>query len=169
MTARRSASSSGRRRPRRERTRRRGVLLDTNALLLAIRRRFPLDTEIDRLSEGGEPRVPRSVLGELDRLADRGSGDARAARFLAERYPVVETEARGDDALVDLATRTGAWVVTADQELVRRLHRMGITALVPRDVNRLERRPGSAARARRSRENGYESSPGRRRPDSARS
>jgi len=117
------------------------VLLDANALLLPVRIRFPLEAEVDRLRPGARIAVPASVVDELDRLAARGVPQARAAAELARRYPVISVEGRGDRAVLELAVRRRAWVVTADRALAIRLQRAGLPVLVPRDRHRLELRP----------------------------
>jgi uncharacterized protein len=120
------------------------VILDTNALFLPVRRGFPLEAEIDRQLPGARPAVPSSALEELDRLAATLTADARTARQLADRFPVVRTEHAGDDGILDVAVRLQAVVVTADRALQRRLRDKGVSVLIPRDRHRLELRPGAA-------------------------
>jgi uncharacterized protein len=114
------------------------VLVDTNVLLLVVRTGFPLAEEVGRLLPGAALALPATVVAELDGLARSLTPGAAAARALAERYPVVPTDAPGDDGILDAATRTGSPVATADRELRRRLSIRGLTALVPRDRHRLE-------------------------------
>ncbi|HLM92082.1 MAG TPA: hypothetical protein VK424_08595 [Thermoplasmata archaeon] len=114
------------------------VLVDTNALFLVIRSRFPLDEEVGRHRPGAVLAVPSSVLGELDRLARSLTPGAVAARALADRYERIETRVRGDGGVLDVAQRRGAWVVTADRAFQRRLVAHHITVLRPRDQHRLE-------------------------------
>ena len=129
------------------------MLLDANILLLPVRTGFPLEQEIDRLVPGAELAVPRSVLAEIDRLAERGVAGARAARALAGRYPAVRTEGRGDDAIVRVAVAGRLPVVTADRHLQTRLSAQGVAVLAPRDRHRLElhaprtRRPSPRTRS----------------------
>jgi rRNA-processing protein FCF1 len=120
------------------------VLLDTNALLLPFRTGFPLEAEVGRACPGAPIVVPSSVLDELGRLAARGILEARGASALAERFPVLSVEGRGDAAVLDAAVRYHAWVVTADRMLAQRLRRRGVTVLVPRDRHRLETLRGRA-------------------------
>jgi rRNA-processing protein FCF1 len=117
------------------------VLLDANILFLPVRTRFPLEAEVDRLRPGSMLGVPSSVLAELDRLAARGTPEAAAARALAARYHTVTAIGRGDDAVLRVAVRLGAWVVTADRELRARLSARGVGVLTPRDRHRLEAYP----------------------------
>jgi rRNA-processing protein FCF1 len=123
------------------------VLLDTNALLLLVRVRFPLEAEVERLRPGARLAVPSSVADELDRLVVRATPGARAAAELARKYPLVSVEGRGDRAVFDLAVRRRARVVTADRALAARLERAGVSVLVPRDRHRLELRAGRRSAA----------------------
>ena len=124
------------------------MLLDTNALFLPVRSRFPLEAEVDRLRPGAQLIVPSSALEELERLVARGVPEAPAALRLARRYPVVPSQGRGDAAVLATGVREGAWVVTADRVLAIRLQRAGLTVLVPRDRSRLELRAAGARRNR---------------------
>jgi len=86
-------------------------------VFLPVREGFPLDAEVERLRPGAVVAVPGTVVRELDRLVSRSTPDARAARAFAERYRVERSAGRGDDAIVRVAVRLGAWVVTADRGL----------------------------------------------------
>ncbi len=101
-------------------------MLDANALMMPFQFRMNLDREIRRLL--GEIRilVPSSVLGELSRLRTR---EAKAALALGHRYEVVRTELAGDDAVLDVAIRNNAAVVTNDKELISRLKEAGLPAV----------------------------------------
>ena len=77
-----------------------------------------IDRELTRLFGDLPVFVPSSVLGELARSVDP---KAKAALALARKYPVAETELSGDDAVIDLAVRRLAAVVTNDRELIARL------------------------------------------------
>jgi rRNA-processing protein FCF1 len=118
------------------------VLLDTNALLLPFRERFPLDRELARVAPGRVVAVPRIARSELARLAAGGSVAARAALAWSAGLPVRESAGRGDGAVVRLAERLRAWVVTGDRALIDRLRGRGLTVLRPRERARLELLPG---------------------------
>ncbi len=122
------------------------MLLDTNALFLAATRGFPLRAEIGRLLPDAVPVVPSPVLGELDRLVERGEIGATLARALAARFPVVRGSGRGDGGVLEIAQRLGATVVTADGRFQARLVAAGVPVMVPRDRARLEFRPGATRR-----------------------
>jgi uncharacterized protein len=125
------------------------VVLDTNVLLLASRRRLSFEAEIGRLVPGATLVVPSSTRRELDALVTRGTAGSVVARELAGRYPVEPTSRAGDDGVVEVAERVGGVVVTADRALQRRLAERGISVLAPRDRGRLElRRPAARQRLR---------------------
>jgi rRNA-processing protein FCF1 len=131
------------------------VLLDTNALFLPFRDRFPLLEEVERLTAPARVAVPSSVIAELDRLVARRTMNASLARTLADRFPILPATGRGDLGLLRLAVRHRATVVTGDRDLRRRLVAAGIAVLSPRGSVRLARsEPGPAlpprTRARRA-------------------
>lgn len=94
------------------------VVLDANALMMPFQFRLNIDIELKRLLGEVPVFVPSSVLGELAGLVDK---DAKAALSLARRYQIVETELRGDDAVLWVAEQRSAAVLTNDRELIRRL------------------------------------------------
>ncbi len=120
------------------------VVLDTNMLLLAARRGFPLEAEIGRLLPAAGPVVPSSVLRELDVLVARRTAGSSLARALADRFPTTTSTRTGDDGVVEAAVRAGGVVATADRALQRRLAGRGIAVLAPRDRARLELRRAAA-------------------------
>ncbi len=77
-----------------------------------------IDRELKRLFGDLPVFVPSSVLGELARSPEP---EAKAALALARRYPIAETELSGDDAVLEIAVRRSAAVVTNDKELIARL------------------------------------------------
>jgi rRNA-processing protein FCF1 len=115
------------------------VLVDANALLLPFTSHFRLEEEIYGQVDGARILVPTSVLGELDRVAERGNPFARAAREYASRFETVPTDTQGDDALVDLGRRLRAWVLTGDRALRTRLLEAGVPVLFPRGKSHLDR------------------------------
>ncbi|MDO5861757.1 MAG: twitching motility protein PilT [Thermoplasmata archaeon] len=96
------------------------VVLDTNALLMPFEIRINLDLALQDLL--GEVRilVPGPLVGELKHLDHRYAG---AALSLARKYEIVPTETTGDSAVLELAKKEGAYVLTNDKELRRRLRK----------------------------------------------
>ena len=118
------------------------VLLDTNALM--VPGQFGVDL-FEGLEELGfrELLVPRPVLRELAALACLAESrrDRTAARIglaLAGRCEILEASEEADDALVDLALKSGAAVFTNDKELKKKLSTRGVTVIHLRQRRRLE-------------------------------
>lgn len=102
------------------------VVLDANALLMPFQFKLNLDAEMKRLLGEIPVFVPSSVLGELAGLADR---NAKAALSLARKYSIVETERRGDEAVILIAEQRSAAVVTNDRGLIGRLREKRIPVI----------------------------------------
>ncbi len=112
------------------------VLLDANALLMPFQFQVHLDAELRRLLGDVDVAVPTPVLTELSVLAE-SDRNARSARRLARKYRSIEGHGSADDALLDLATRHRAAVVTNDQPLLERLRAAGIPRVFLRSRNHL--------------------------------
>ena len=97
------------------------IVLDANALLMPFQFKVNLDSELRRLFGDIPVFVPSSVLGELANSTDK---NAKAALTLARKYGIVETELRGDDAVLDIASMREAAVVTNDRALITRLREL---------------------------------------------
>ncbi|UCF08967.1 MAG: twitching motility protein PilT [Thermoplasmata archaeon] len=110
------------------------VILDTNAILAPFQFKFDLEGELKRLLGAHKILVPSAVLEELKHVSDR---HAKAALTFAGRYELVESDRKGDEAILDLAARMGAVVVTNDKELKKRLKLAGITIIYLRQQSYL--------------------------------
>ena len=113
------------------------VLLDANALMMPFQFPIDLEGELVRLFGQVTAKVPSSVLRELERLAP-ANATAKAARRFAARFPVLEVEGEGDDALLALARTEGAAVLTNDKALRRRVREAGLPVVFLRERSRLE-------------------------------
>ncbi len=102
------------------------VVLDTNALLMPFQFKLNIDHELRRLFGDVPVLVPQAVLQELGSLDDK---HAKAAAALARKYESVDTDANGDDAVIEAAERRSAAVVTNDKKLIARLRERGITVV----------------------------------------
>ena len=96
------------------------VVLDTNALLMPFEVRINLDIALRDLLGESRIVVPGPLIGELKHLKHRY---ARAALMLARRYEIIPTKASGDDSVIELALKEGAYVLTNDKELRGRLRK----------------------------------------------
>ncbi len=139
------------------------VIVDTNALLIPGEFGVDIFAELERL---GYTRiiVPRAVLTELKKLRGRASLKGKERRAAAVGYALLQEYARApernrercgftvvmgsesneeetgdtDTALIHLAARCGAAVLTNDEVLRRRLSDAGIPAVYLRGRTRLE-------------------------------
>jgi rRNA-processing protein FCF1 len=111
------------------------VVLDTNALLMPFQFKINLDIELERLLGSFEAFVPSSVLDELAKTKPKGL--AKAARALASKYKIFETDEKGDAAILAVAERLNAVVVTNDKELGSKLKALGLPVVSLRSRSRL--------------------------------
>lgn len=110
------------------------VVLDTNALLLPFERSINIDAQLRALLGECQVFVPGPIVGELKRSSNK---HAPAALRLLSRYTIEDTEASGDDAVVELAERLRAYVVTNDRALIAKLRRKRIRVIMLRGGNHL--------------------------------
>jgi len=110
------------------------VVLDTNALLMPFEMKMNLDLALQDLL--GEVRivVPGPLVGELKHLDHKY---AKAAIALARKYEIIPTEYTGDNAVVELAAKTGGYVLTNDKELRRRLRKEAVPIIMLRSGSHL--------------------------------
>jgi rRNA-processing protein FCF1 len=111
------------------------VILDTNALLMPFETSINLDLELRRLLGDVQVIVPGPMVGELKRSSSKYK---KVALALARKYEIVDSKYRGDAAIIDIATSTGAPVVTNDRELRRKLKDKGIRTIYLRSYTHLE-------------------------------
>ena len=121
------------------------VVMDTNALMMPVELDVRVFEEIERVLGAGPDSLdllaPRAVVEELETLSRGGGAEAVAASVgadLVDRCRVVETEAAyADDAVVELATREDATVVTNDRPLRDRLLERGVRVIGIRGRDKL--------------------------------
>ena len=106
------------------------VVLDTNALLMVFKLRMNITAELDRLLGHYRILVPGTVLEELRGLACENK-EASMALELASRFEAVETDARGDDGVLEAVLEHGGYLVTNDKDLMARARgkRAGVITL----------------------------------------
>ena len=117
------------------------IVFDTNALLLALEHRTPLDDELLDLFGANEWIVPSTVVVELKTLAHKGEGSVArrakmAVQLVAKRCKVEDSRLPGDDGLLEVARRLGAVVVTNDKTLQQECKASGLTVVVSREHGR---------------------------------
>lgn len=110
------------------------VVLDTNALLLPFERSINIDAQLRSLLGECQVFVPGPIVGELKRSSNK---HAPAALRLLARYTIEDTQASGDKAVIELAERLGAYVVTNDRALIERLRQRRIKVILMRGGSHL--------------------------------
>jgi rRNA-processing protein FCF1 len=110
------------------------VVLDTNALLMPFEMKMNIDISVSDLL--GEVRfvVPGPIVGELKHLDNKY---AKAALELARRCEIIPTSATGDRAVMELAIKTGGYVLTNDKELRGKLRKLGVPLIYLRSGTHL--------------------------------
>ncbi len=110
------------------------VVLDTNALLLPFERSINVDAQLRSLLGECQIFVPGPIVGELKRSPSKHSS---AALRLLSRYSIEDTVAVGDNAVMELAERLGAYVVTNDRLLISKLRKKRIKVILLRGGSHL--------------------------------
>ncbi len=110
------------------------VVLDTNALLMPFEIRINLDLALKDLLGEARVIVPGPLVGELKHLDHKFAG---AALALARKYEIIHTAESGDNAVIELARRENAFVLTNDKELRRRLRKERIPLIYLRSGTHL--------------------------------
>ena len=99
-----------------------GVLVDACGWVAVVDARINIDLALESQVGPVEIKVTKSVLGELNRLAERESRNI-LLDLLEERADVVSGEGEHtDDELLNLAKTQGWPVLTVDKALKARLH-----------------------------------------------
>jgi rRNA-processing protein FCF1 len=94
------------------------VILDTNVLIMHMEYRINLEDELTRLLGAYEILIPSAVIWELKGISNKYS--KLALKFI-EKFRVVDSVKRGDEAILSLARHLHAVVVTNDRELRAKL------------------------------------------------
>ncbi len=121
----------------------RAVVLDTNALMLPYQFGINIEKELSRLLGVCRIIVPRTVVEEMEKLAEQGGEVGRAAKLglsiIKKRgFRLMETESKGDDGVLETALKMDAAIVTNDKELKRRAKELKLPIIYLRGENKLE-------------------------------
>jgi uncharacterized protein len=111
------------------------VVLDANALLLPFERSINLDAQLQGLVGTCVVYVPGPIIGELKHSVNK---NAVAALKLAGKYHIEHTTTTGDQAVIELATRHSAYVVTNDRILIGKLRTLRIKVILLRGGSHLD-------------------------------
>lgn len=110
------------------------VVLDTNALLMPFEIRINLDLALADLLGDVRCVVPGPLIGELKHLDHKF---AKAALELARKYEIIQTVLSGDDAVIEVATSTGGYILTNDKNLRQRARKQKIPMIYLRSGTHL--------------------------------
>jgi rRNA-processing protein FCF1 len=123
------------------------VILDTNALLMIFQFKLNLESELDRLLGSYNIIIPSGVVAELEKLVS-SVPEAQAALRLSERYNIIElgtdpalpekSSDRIDLAIVAMAERLNAIVVTNDKQLRTNLKTKNLKTIYLKSKSHLE-------------------------------
>ena len=116
------------------------VILDSSAILMFFERFVDWEKELDRLLGAYHVVVPKAVVRELQMLAQRASGQKKAAAALKliTKFETVDDDATSaDEALLNIAVKTKGIVVTNDTELRDRLRSRRIPVIFLRGKKKL--------------------------------
>ncbi len=123
------------------------VILDTNALLMIFQFKLNIESELDRLLGSYSIIIPSGVVAELEKLVETVP-EAQAALRLSERYKIIELETdlapikKSDDhvdlAIVALAEKLNAIVVTNDKQLRSNLKTKNLKTIYLKSKSHLE-------------------------------
>jgi rRNA-processing protein FCF1 len=119
------------------------VILDTSALILCFE--YPIDIEYELIRLLGKCKiiVPKQVIEELELLMNKGKDRkrliAKPALEIAKRFElsVIDTNEKGDDAIIKYAKNFSGFVFTNDHKLKRRLKKESISVIYLRGKKRL--------------------------------
>ncbi len=112
------------------------VVLDTNALMMPFEVGINLDLAVREILGDVRFVVPGPLIGELKHLQET-KRFAKPALMLARSKEIVQAEGHGDDAVIEVAQREGAYILTNDKELRRRARTMRIPLLYLRSGTHL--------------------------------
>lgn len=110
------------------------VVLDTNALLLPFERSINIDAQLRSLLGQCDVYIPGPIVGELKRSENK---HAPAALRLLSCYTIEDTRAVGDAAVIELAMKLNAYVVTNDRALIAKLRKQRVKTIVMRGGSHL--------------------------------
>ncbi|KYK28647.1 MAG: hypothetical protein AYK23_00245 [Candidatus Proteinoplasmatales archaeon SG8-5] len=112
------------------------IVADTNALLMPFQTNLNIDAELDRLVGNHELIIPEPIIGELERLA--GSlREAKAALKLARSRQIIPTKSSGDDAVLELAQKEKAHIITNDKDIIKKAQEAGLAVIRLKEGSRL--------------------------------
>lgn len=102
------------------------VIIDTNAFIMQVEYRIDFEYELMGLLGSFEILIPVTVLNELKHIKNKHS---KVALKIAQKYRNIESVKKGDEAILSLAVKLNAIVITNDRELRKRLIEKGLSVV----------------------------------------
>jgi len=120
----------------------RAVVLDTNALMMPYQFGINIEKELNKLLGICRIIIPRTVVEEMEKIAEGGGEAGRAAKLglsiiKKKGFRLVETESKGDDGVLETAVKMDAAIVTNDKELKKKAKQMNLPVIYLREGCRL--------------------------------
>ena len=104
------------------------VVVDANALMMPFQIKLNLDAELSGLLGDHELLVPKPIVGELERLSAT-SREAGAALKLAGTRRIMKTQSAGDNSVLELAKKEGAYILSNDKEVIKEAVKEGLKVI----------------------------------------
>lgn len=112
------------------------IVVDANALMMPFQVKLNIDTELSRLLGSYEIVVPKPIVGELEKLSTTRR-EAKAALKLARTRTILPTKSAGDDAVMELAKKLNASVLSNDKTVIERAKTAGLRVIRLKESSRL--------------------------------
>lgn len=113
------------------------IIVDTNILVYCAKNRVDIMREIKTLRESYKPAVIPAIESEARRIS-REIPEGGLLAAMIDSIELLPGEGRGDDAIVEIAARVNAAVITNDRELRTRLKSAGVRVFSLRNGRRIE-------------------------------
>lgn len=119
------------------------VILDSNAIMMCFEFSIDLENELNKILGKNIITIPEPIFNELQILSEKGKERkkqiAKSALNLAKKYKIIklDTDKKGDDAVIYFAEKYSGIVVTNDRELRKRLKDISIKVIYLRNKKHL--------------------------------
>jgi rRNA-processing protein FCF1 len=119
------------------------VILDSNAIMMCFEFSIDLENELNKILGKNIITIPEPIINELQILSEKGKESkkriAKPALNLAKKYKIIklDTDKKGDDAIIFFAQKYSGVVVTNDRDLRKRLKDISIKVIYLRNKQHL--------------------------------
>ncbi len=105
------------------------LILDTNALIYAIKNKIDIKIEITKLVQTFKIFIPECVIDELNGLS-KGNWYAKAALKYADNFNIIPSYGKADNCIHLMAKKLNAYVMTNDRGLIKILKNDNIKIII---------------------------------------